>query len=356
MREDGTMTEIEKAIEQAKDAIAYDELKAAHNRVLRQLEKIKRSEDEYTEAVYRAARDAAAGMTIKAVPSPKPDKRKNLGELAAVLLVADWQVGKITPDYSTEVASSRVSLLAKKVEQLVAIQRTAHRVREANVFLLGDLVEGEDIFPGQAHLIDSGLYGQIFSTAEMLAGLVRSLASHFEKVNVFGVIGNHGRIGRWGTSRPESNADAIAYKTAAMLTRAEKRITWKETYTQGERHWNEIVPVTVEGITKKWFLFHGDQLKASMGFPFYSLNKKLGGWNLSIDRFDYAAFGHWHTPARLVAADGKLTAWAAGSIESSNTYAQEWLSASGDPAQWLLFQSRSGISAEYLIRLGDSTP
>ncbi len=353
------MTKIEKAIEREMEAAsqvaAYEELKAAHVRVLRQLEKIRRSEDEYTEAVYRAARDAAAAMTIKPVPAPKADKRKK-GEEKAILLVADWQVGKVTPDYSTEVAASRVALLAKKVEQLVEIQRTDHPVREVNVFLLGDLVEGEDIFPGQAHLIDSGLYGQIFSTAEMLAGLLRSLASHFETVKVFGVIGNHGRIGRWGTSRPESNADAIAYKTAAMLVRDEKRITFKETFTEGERHWNEVVPVTVEGVTKKWFLFHGDQLKASMGFPFYSLNKKLGGWNLSVTDFNYAAFGHWHTPSRLVAADGKLTAWAAGSIESSNSYAQEWLSASGDPAQWLLFQSRSGISAEYLIRLGESNP
>jgi hypothetical protein len=345
------MSEIEKALESVKDAAAYDDLKAAHVRVLRQLEKIKRSEEEYTDAVYRAARDAAAGMTIKPVPQPKPDKRKKAEE-KAVLLLADWQVGKITPTYSTEVAAQRVKLLAKKVEELVAIQRTDHPVREVHVFLLGDFVEGEDIFPGQAHLIDSGLYGQIFSTAEMLAGLIRSLASHFEKVHVNGVIGNHGRIGRWGTSRPESNADAIAYKTAAMICKDEKRVTWRESYTQGERHWHEIVPITVGAVTKKWMLFHGDQLKASMGFPFYSLSKKLGGWNLSIDRFDYAAFGHWHTPARLVAADGKITAYGSGSIESANTYAQEWLAASGDPAQWLLFQAESGLSAEYLIRLG----
>jgi len=345
------MSEIEKALESVKDAAAYDDLKAAHVRVLRQLEKIKRSEEEYTDAVYRAARDAAAGMTIKPVPQPKPDKRKK-SEEKAVLLLADWQVGKITPTYSTEVAAQRVKLLAKKVEELVAIQRTDHPVREVHVFLLGDFVEGEDIFPGQAHLIDSGLYGQIFSTAEMLAGLIRSLASHFEKVHVNGVIGNHGRIGRWGTSRPESNADAIAYKTAAMICKDEKRVTWRESYTQGERHWHEIVPITVGAVTKKWMLFHGDQLKASMGFPFYSLSKKLGGWNLSIDRFDYAAFGHWHTPARLVAADGKITAYGSGSIESANTYAQEWLAASGDPAQWLLFQAESGLSAEYLIRLG----
>ncbi len=143
------MTKIEKAIAQeieaASQLVAYEELKAAHVRVLRQLEKIRRSEDEYTEAVYRAARDAAASMTIKPVPAPKADKRKK-GEEKAILLVADFQVGKVTPDYSTEIAASRVALLAKKVEQLVEIQRTDHPVREVNVFLLGDLVEGEDIY------------------------------------------------------------------------------------------------------------------------------------------------------------------------------------------------------------------
>ena len=216
--------------------------------------------------------------------------------------------------------------------------------------LLGDLVEGEDIFPGQAHLIDAGLYGQVFSTAEMLAGLVRKLAANFEVVKVAGVIGNHGRIGRRGVSRPESNADAIAYKTAAMMVRDEKRIEWRETFTSGERHWHEVVEV----MGRKWFLFHGDQLKGgSFGFPWYSLAKRISGWNLAIERFDYAAFGHWHTPVRVVAADGRITAFGSGSIESSNTYAQEWVAASGEPAQFLVFQSQSGLSAEYLIRLED---
>jgi hypothetical protein len=345
------MTKIEKALAVEVESDAHQELREAHSRVLRQLDKVKRSQDEMVEAVYRAAKDAAAGMRIPPVPTPKADRRKGTPEVA-ILLIADWQVGKKTPTYSTEVAAARVKKLAEKVERLVAIQRADHPVRECHVFLLGDLVEGEDIFPGQAHLIDASIYTQIFSTAEMLAGLTRSLASHFEKVHIAGVIGNHGRIGRYGTSRPESNVDAIAYRTAAMMVASEKRITWKETFTAGERHWNEVVDV----LGKKWFLFHGDQLKASMGFPFYSLNKKIGGWNISVERMDYAAHGHWHTPARLVAADGKITAFASGSIESSNTYAQEWLAASGEPAQWLLFQTAHGLSAEYLIRLGDDAP
>lgn len=342
------MTKIDKALEVANEESAYAELKDAHVRVLRQLDKVKKSQDEYVEAVYRAARDAAAGMRIVPVPTPKTDRRKGTPEVA-ILIAADWQVGKKTPTYSTEIAAARVKKLGEKVERLVSIQRTDHPVREVHLFLLGDLVEGENIFPGQAHLIDASIYSQIFSTAEMLAGLVRKLAANFEKVHVSGVIGNHGRLSRFGEFRPESNADAIAYRTAAMMVQEQKNVFWKETFTAGERHWNEVVEV----LGKKWFLFHGDQLKASMGFPFYSLNKKIGGWNISTARMDYAAHGHWHTPARLVAADGKITVFSSGSIESSNTYAQEWLAASGEPAQWLLFQTEHGLSAEYLIRLED---
>jgi hypothetical protein len=344
------MSKIEDALEIAKESESVAELREAHKRVLRQLEKAKRSQDELVEAVYNAARDAAAGMRVPPVPTPKIDKRKKDGEVA-VLLLADWQVGKVTPTYNSEVAADRVKKLAEKVEKLVAIQREDHPVREAYVFLLGDFVEGDgNIFPGQSYLVDSSLYSQIFSTAEMLAGLIRKLAANFEKVHVVGVIGNHGRLGRYGESAPESNADAIAYRTAAMLVRDEKRITWKETYTKGERHWHEYVEV----LGRKWLLFHGDQLKGgSFGFPWYSLAKRLGGWSLALDggKPDYAAFGHWHTPVRVVAADGRITAFGAGSIESSNTYAQEWVAASGEPAQWLIFQAPSGLSAEYLVRL-----
>ena len=347
------MTKFDEALEDAKLVDQLSDLKSAHMRTLRQLEKSKRSQDELVEAVYQAAKDAAMGMNIAPVPTPKPDKRK-LAPEAAILMLADWQVGKVTPTYSSDVAAERVKILTRKVQKLVAIQRADHPVKELHIFLLGDLVEGEDIFPGQAHLIDGGLYSQIFQTAEMLAGLVRTLAAEFETVNVVGVIGNHGRMGRFGSVRPESNADAIAYRTASMIVANEPRIKWKETFTKGERHWHEYVSV----LGRKWLLFHGEQLKGgSFGFPWYSLAKRLSGWALALDggKPDYAAFGHWHTPVRVVAADGRITAFGCGSIESSNTYAQEWVAASGEPAQWLLFQTPSGLSAEYLIRLEDPT-
>jgi hypothetical protein len=332
-------------LDQFRDQEALSELKVAHQRVLRQLAKAKASREELVDAVYAAAKDAAAGMDITPVQAPKPDKRKPVGE-TAILILSDWQLGKVTPTYNTEIGAARIKLLAEKVKRLVEIQRTAHPVRELRIYLLGDLVEGEDIFPGQSHLIDSGLYGQMFSGAEILANLVRDMLQCFEKVRVVGVIGNHGRLGRYGTFRPESNADAMMYKIAKMAVGEDKRLEWPDTFTQGERHWY----ATDKVYDKTWFLFHGDQVSGGFaGFPWYGFGKKLQGWNMSVERFDYSVSGHFHTPVRMYL--NGLTHWGGGSIESTNTYAQERLAAAGEPCQYLLFQHPEGVTAEYLVRL-----
>jgi len=322
------------------------ELKAAHGRALRALAKREQATGELVEAVFQAAKDAALGMNIQKVAAPKPDKRKGEPE-HAILLVSDWQWGKITPTYNSEIAAVRVRELGEKVKRLVDIQRTAHPVRELHIHLLGDLVEGEDIFPGQAHLIDSGLYSQMFGAAEALARLVREMLAHFEKVKVVGVIGNHGRLGRKGTFRPESNADAMMYRISRMAVGEEKRLEWPETFTQGERHWYAIDNV----LGKRWFLFHGDQVGGGFaGFPWYGFGKKLSGWRASVAEFDYSVGAHFHTPTRMYL--NGLTHWNGGSIESTNTFAQEQLAAAGEPCQWLLFQNEKGVTAEYLVRLG----
>lgn len=322
------------------------ELKAAHGRALRALAKREQATGELVEAVYQAARDAALGMNIPKVAVPKPDKRKGEPE-HAILLASDWQWGKITPTYNSEIAAMRVKELGEKVKRLVDIQRTAHPVRELHIHLLGDLVEGEDIFPGQAHLIDSGLYSQMFGAAEALARLVREMLGHFEKVKVVGVIGNHGRLGRKGTFRPESNADAMMYRIARMAVGDDKRLEWPETFTQGERHWYAVDNV----LGKRWFLFHGDSVGGGFaGFPWYGFGKKLSGWRASVAEFDYSVGAHFHTPTRMYL--NGLTHWNNGSTESTNTFAQEQLAAAGEPCQWLLFQNQKGVTAEYLVRLG----
>lgn len=325
------------------------ELRDALNKALRDLDKAKRAKDELVDAVYRAARDATASLNLPPVPRPAADKRKRVGEVAVVLL-SDWQLAKVTPTYSTAVCEERIKSLAAKVRELVAIQRADHPVREVHLLCLGDLVEGELVFPGQQHLIDASLYRQVMSDGpRILASFVRTMAAEFEKVKVVGVIGNHGALG--GRARrdyhPESNADAMMMEVARLVCADLPNLEWDPCLSPGERRWYATDDIG----DHRFFLFHGDQIKGgSFGYPWYGFGKRIQGWNLSVERFNYSASGHFHTPVRMYL--NGITHWGNGSTESDNTYAQEGLAASGEPSQWLLFvHPERGVTAEYLVRL-----
>lgn len=93
-------------------------------------------------------------------------------------------------------------------------------------------------------------------------------------------------------------------------------------------------------------------MRCACGIPWYGFRTRLLGWH-SEDPFDYAVSGHWHTAVRMQV--NRITAWGAGSTESANTYAKEWLASGGQaPSQWLLFQGHRGMAAEHLIRLDEA--
>ena len=155
-----------------------EELRGALNRALRSLDKAKATREELVAAVYRAARDAAAGMTIPPVPAATKDRRKGNPE-TAICLLADWQIGKTTPEYSSDIAAERVARYAEKAVRLIELQRAHHPVNEARIYLLGDLLEGEEIFPHQAHEIDSSVFEQAVVNFPRIA--VRAILAALER-------------------------------------------------------------------------------------------------------------------------------------------------------------------------------
>jgi hypothetical protein len=335
-------------LDRARDATQADDTRKALDNALRQLEKAKASREELVAAVYRAARDAAQTITIPPVRTPKAPKGKGSPE-AAILTLADWQVGKRTPTYDSDVAAERVRRYGDLAVRLIAQNRAP--VTEARIYLLGDLLEGELVFAGQAHRIDASLYRQVFNVAELLADLVRKVAAVVPYVRVVGVIGNHGELG--GLFRkeyhPESNADAIAYNIARQHLTNLSNVEWVETVATDERAWHAFDEV--QG--RRWLLFHGNQVKPSMGFPWYGMQKALLGWYAALGPFSYAASGHWHQPVNWYV--NSIRHFGAGSTESGNTYAQEWIKSGGQPpSQWLIFQGHKGIAAEHLLRLDES--
>ena len=325
-----------------------DEKTAALRKALLALDKEKRKTAELIAAVYAAAKDAASAMTIPPVPKYKPRKSPHQEDPeAAVVLMSDWQWGKATPTYDSDVAKARVEKFTDKALRIIDYVRKHHPVPEVHVLYLGDLVEGELIFPGQAHRIDASLYRQTFEVAEAIANQLRRFKANVDTVKAEGVRGNHGEFG--GRSRrdmhPETNADCMAMNTARLMLGDD--IDFPEPVVSGERAWYAVHEV----MGRKWFMAHGDQVKgASFGIPWYGFGKKVQGWYMTLGPFDYCVTGHWHQTVREDI--NGIIHFGAGSTESSNTYAQEFLAGGGQQgSQWLLFQNAHGLTSEHPIRL-----
>lgn len=325
------------------------DLKAAHTRTLRKLEKSRISKDELVEAVYEAVKDAASTLTIDPVKPPVKDKRRKHEEVA-VPLVSDLQLAKVTPTYDSDTCEKRMELYADKIIELTDIQRSDHPIRRAVVPCLGDIIEGECIFPGQSHLIDGGLYRQIaVDGPRIIVNFLRKLLTCFDTIHVEWVIGNHGRIGRRGDFEPETNGDRMLGKIVSDLLRNEPRITFNIPDGRGERNWYSVCEVG----NWKALCIHGDQIKGHSGFPWYGLGKKVNGWASGAipEEFFDVLMGHWHQIASIPL--NKRTVYVNGSTESYNTFAQENLAAMSDPAQWLLFvhPEHGRVTAEYKVWL-----
>jgi len=325
-----------------------DFLRSENKRLSRLLDKHKIVKDEATNAVYQAAYDAFSDFSLPKVFKPTLTKSKATPE-TAVAVFADWQLGKVTPDYNSSVLEDRIELYTEKLFEITEIQRKHHNVDNLHVWLLGDIVEGEEIFPGQSHLIDSGLYRQVgVNGPRVLSKFLYSALENFEHVHVTGVIGNHGSVG--GRLRklhdPETNMDRLLYKIVSLIFESNDRITFNIPDGRGERNFYAIDEIG----DYKTLLIHGDQLPAPSSISSYKtkiLSWKDGG---IPEYFDDVFMGHYHQQFKM--SLGSTVLRISGSPESFNTYAQEYFFSMSRPSQQLMFvHPERGVTSEYTIWL-----
>jgi hypothetical protein len=325
-----------------------DFLRSENRRLARLADKYKNVKDEAVVAIYEAAFGAFSTFNLPKIS--KPNLKKNYGAPeTAVAVFADWQLGKVTPDYNSAVAAERIEMYTEKLLEITEIQRKHHPVNDLHVWMLGDIVEGEEIFPGQAHLIDSGLYRQVgVNGPEILTKFLRTALENFEHVHVTGVIGNHGAVG--GRARkqhdPETNMDRLLYQIIRLIFKDEPRITFNIPDGKGERHWYAVDRIG----DYSSLLIHGDQLPSPNAFHGYY--KKIMGWKDGAipEHFDDVFMGHYHQSFKMTI--GSATLRISGSPESYNTYAQEFFQSMSRPSQQLMYvHPENGITCEYSIWL-----
>jgi hypothetical protein len=326
------------------------ELTATCNRLQKQLAKQKAKTADLVAAVYQAAHDAALVVgKPKPVPAPKRDRRKGAPEVA-LLHLTDTHIGAVTPSFNTEVAIERVRETVNKTIRLTQIQRADHPVRECVVLLGGDLIEQTGQFPNQVWAVDGTTFAQIFNAAGAIHDALLTLLREFEKVTVYEVPGNHGRVGR-GKGRQsldyesETNWDRIIGKVISDQVASQPRIEW-----HAAESWYHVGHIGAY----RFLCHHGDTIRGFGGnIPAYGILRKHLSWQAGVmPDFHDAYLGHFHTPMALpLPAGGRV--FVTPSLVSDSAYAKEWVASTSVPGQRLHFidPQRGRVTAEYLLWL-----
>jgi len=315
-------------------------LKLALNDARATIENLHTQRLDLADAINSAIETAALGMDIPPVLAPSPDAYPAEGQYG-VMIGSDWQMGKlIKGHYDSAIAIQRVNDWID--ESIQRMQAEPIEVVEVHLLLLGDLLENETIFPTQASRISASLYRQVFDVAQTLVNGIRRLLSVFPEVYVEGVGGNHGYNQK--TSHPETNFDCMAMNTARLILAGEPRLTFPEPLTSGEAHWF----MKHEVGQQMFFGLHGNQSRSK---PYtQAFRDKLTNYHATMGGFDVAVTGHYHQA--LIQDMGPFEHIAAGSTESGNSFAQEWLAAGAQQgSQWLLITDGEAIRSRHLIRV-----
>jgi predicted phosphodiesterase len=322
-------------------------------RLQRQLSAEKNKTSAIEKAIEEALTDNAKAMRVAPVKAPAKHVRKGKREEIAVPWLSDLQGGKLTPTYDSEVMEQRVNIYAHKALELIDLQRNAAEINHIRSWWLGDMVEGEDIFPGQAYLIDSSTYEQVFTVAESLIQTVRLWLTEVQRVDVEAVIGNHGRVGRKGQMSTPTNFDRMVYRVVQIALQEEPRFSIKfaePAMRSGEGGWYWVSEIG--GL--RTLLVHGHQFRGTLGVPWYGIRKKVLGWKamgtnpkMGFPDFDDVAFGHHHQQVTWVI--NGIGVRGNGTTESWNDFAAEQLAGMGRPSQRLMFvsPSKGKVTAEY---------
>lgn len=313
------------------EAAVYEQrdfLRKENTRLYNLSEKYKHSVNEAYELILKTVKENIQSITV----GPAKNNNTRLIEKAPALVFNPWnsdtQIGKVTPTYNTDKAYEAVGLYTDYVLGHYQDFSQLYNIKTAHVYFLGDIVEGENIFPTQPHLLDTSVFRQATVDGPQMYGeQLRRLLERFEQVIVVCVIGNHGRLGKF--SNPESNMDRVLYQTLYWMFANEPRIKFVIPQGHGESMFWAVDKIG----DYSTLLVHGDQFGPPTSQGSYA--SKILGWKAGAIpvHFDDVAFGHYHQNVKFTI--GNIVARGAGSTESYNTFAQERLGRQSRPSQHL---------------------
>jgi hypothetical protein len=274
-----------------------------------------------TEVLADIVRQSVAALPPIDIEMPKPVKGPFDPE-EAVLLISDCQVGQELRleetgglgEYNLEIFKERAHNLLESVRKITSIHKKAYDIPVLNIWLLGDIVDNETVFVGQHSHIECDVVTQMFTAGAVLVEIIASLLADYPKINIVGITGNHGRIGKKGEFKHFVNWDYVLYNFLKVTLENEERITFNI-----PKAWWLIEDV----LGHKFLLQHGDDIRGWQGLPYYGIDKADSRYTLLLqsinESYDYFVCGHHHNAASIDRPVGEKIvngAWPGGSMFS----------------------------------------
>jgi len=292
------------------------------------------------------------------VSPPRFSGNAGTGELEIPIFhLTDTQIGKIINSYNFDIADERITEFFRRGVRITNLRRNMSKIKEARVYLGGDMIEGESIFPHQPHTIEPG---GVFTQAIKIGPAIVTknilyLMKHFETIKIIAQPGNHGRNGsKSHGAHPLTNWDRVFYEYLKLqisdqMGNEKDRVKFivcdKPEYVDYVFDWGNL-------------LIHGDQIGGgAKPFPVASVARAMLGWatDAGIPHWDNMFMGHFHTNCTFP-VNNKFC-YGTGSTESGSDWVRSVLKASGYPTQRVVFMNRSkGVISDDVIYLGDRVP
>ena len=263
-----------------------------------------------------------------------------------VLVLGDGHADEITPTYNAGIYQKRVNTLYQRLLAITHLHRNMYPLNDLVILDVGDNVHGENPYQGATiGGVSMGAVDQVYELAlPTIIELLVNLRQEFKSIKFYGVRGNHGRISRISPST--SNFDLMLYKALSQTKLpAGIEINYSDDFY--------IMPI-IEGF--RFFVFHGDQCRATMGVPYFAMTRKIMSWyNTFGGNIPYFVCGHFHKEDYLrISSNTKLLM--NGSLVSDDPYALEVVGTSSVPNYWTFgCHKNRGITWLYALMLDKAT-
>jgi hypothetical protein len=275
---------------------------------------------------------------MRALPSARPKFKKERGAIKEhlVMHLSDGHHDQIvTPSDTGGLETYDFPISMCRAERYVDTilkwtQETLHPqfvFPSLTVLAYGDHTSGE-IHGHTSRSYFRNAFKNAFAIGQLHSLMFRDLAPFFDQVNIIYVPGNHGRrSNKKDYHGAHDNWDYLIAKTAEMYLRDIPNIAFNIPNSFS-------CNVDIDGIGFQ--VFHGDDIRSSLGIPWYGLEKRrhrmtaLNGVQQGVP-IRYYCCGHFHRPGSTTEVNGEMMI--NGAWPASDAFAFNALGGFTEPSQ-----------------------